>query len=1100
MLDSTAQILPLPAEVVAQIKSSIAITSLSSVVVGLVENSLDAGARKIEISADFRRGQCTVEDDGGGIPPLEFSNNGGLGKPYRKSLDPVYDLMDLIVPDTSKNGSASMVHGGQGTFISSLAALSVLTITSHHQAYNSHASLTLHHSRPAARLLPAPAHHHLSNREHGTRVTVQDLFGNMPVRVKQRTILCKGREQEKQWEMLRKQVIGMLLAWDVSVMLILSSPESAKKMYIRRRQGSGIDSSAGILSSRSFRLSLICSILSQASYIEPSEFNEWIETSVKSSSIFIQGAISSRPAPSKHVQFLSLGIQYLSPEANNIIYDQINNLFAASSFGKQEETLDNEEARQKFGRKHRNDQSGFSNNQLKGVGRGVDRWPMFFIRIDMQSEPNMCSTRDLAQLEMESTLSTISNTLEAMIIGFLNDNHFRPRVKRVRGLSSVGHGPTSGLNPHDLHQKTSHERNQTGTFQCSRSSNISLPILESKTHADTLLPSRAGKCISQDAQIQSTISTDALSSNVKLPAFPRRSNNLHEGFRSWSRIKCGRRENLPKPNSLQRPETRELQRSRDSQGSDACRAVTRTSEHHVGDLLVQSNDATMTSMIPSGIAISENIETLLGEIRKEPTDGDKTTSKSKSSQMTGLEHDDFAEETITWFNPVSQASILINARTGLVAHGVSGKTSRSEASILKGFGTSTNQKRLTRNSSVSFGSLKTGSWTNEFLKTWDNPVFCLPEEQIARVSWDSSSNQTTSMLQGRSHRCSIIDMEKAFLESSSMLSKKLSKEGLSSAKVIAQVDKKFILIGITTTPKGQSRDSSRWIPQQLLVLVDQHAADERIRIEGLLADLCSQPPVGESTVSDCVHPVSHVATKILVPPVAFDIQSRECDLFLRHASHFGNWGVLYVLDIHRTEAPSHQSQGGRLIIKALPEGIAERCRADTKILSEFMRGEVWKREECGIKSMEYSQGPSSTTAAKAATIDPSRSDDPDRHCWLRRIGDCPRGMLDMLNSRSCRSAIMFNDGLTIGECEILVKRLALCAFPFQCAHGRPSMIPLVQLDSSSPFDNGVAAFGTRRNSIGSQAENDFRLAWKKWENSLAVSKEGEMDEAEEALS
>lgn len=1096
MLDCTAQILPLPAEVVAQIKSSIALTSLSSVVVGLVENSLDAGARKIEINADFRRGQCTVEDDGCGIPPLEFSNNGGLGKPYRKSLDRVFDWIGLIVPDTSKNESASMVHGGQGTFISSLAALSILTITSHHQAYHSHASLTLHHSRPAARLLPAPAHHHLSNREHGTRVTVQDLFGNMPVRVKQRTILCKGREHEKQWEMLRKQVIGMLLAWGVSVMLILRSPESAKKMCIRGKQGSCINSSAEILSSRSFRLSLACSILSQASYIEPSEFNEWIETSVKSSSIFIQGAISSQPAPSKHVQFLSLGIQYLSPETNNIIYDQINNLFAASNFGKQEENLDDE----KFGRKHRNDQSGFTNNQLKGVGKGVDRWPMFFIRIDMQSEPNVRSTRDLAQLEMESTLSNIRNTLEAMIIGFLNDNHFRPRVKRVRGLSSFGHGSTSGLNPHDLHQKTSHERNQTGTFQCSRSSNIPLAISENKTHTDTLLPARAGKCISQDAQIQSTISTDALSSNVKLPAFPRRSNNLHEGFSSWSRIKCGRRENLPKPNSLQRPETGELQRARDSQGSDACRAVATISEHHVGDLLVPSNDATMTGMIPSGIATSENIKTLLDEIRQEPTDGDEATSKSKSSQMTGLEHDDFAEETITWFNPVSQASILINARTGLVAHGVSGKNSRPEASNFNGFGTTTTQKRLTRNSSVSFGSLKTGSWTSEFLKTWDNPVFGLSEKQIARVSWDSPSNPTASILQGRSHRCSENHTEKAFFESSSMLSKKLSKEGLSSAKVIAQIDKKFILIGITTTPRGQSRDSSRWMPQQLLVLVDQHAADERIRIEGLLADLCSQPPLGESTVPGCIHPVSQVATKILVPPMAFDIQSRECELFMRHASHFANWGVLYILDIHRTEAPSHKSQGGRLIIKALPEGIAERCRADTKILSEFMRGEVWKREECGIKSMEYSQGPSTTTVAKAATIDRSHSDDPDRHCWLRRIGDCPRGILDMLNSRSCRSAIMFNDELTIGECEILVKRLALCVFPFQCAHGRPSMIPLVQLDSSSSFDNGAAAFGTHRNSIGSQAENDFVLAWKKWGNSLAVPKEGEIDEADEALS
>lgn len=40
---------------------------------------------------------------------------------------------------------------------------------------------------------------------------------------------------------------------------------------------------------------------------------------------------------------------------------------------------------------------------------------------------------------------------------------------------------------------------------------------------------------------------------------------------------------------------------------------------------------------------------------------------------------------------------------------------------------------------------------------------------------------------------------------------------------------------------------------------------------------------------------------------------------------------------------------------------------------------------------------------------------------------------------------MFNDPLTTGECRQLVQRLAECAFPFQCAHGRPSMVPLVDL-------------------------------------------------------
>lgn len=40
---------------------------------------------------------------------------------------------------------------------------------------------------------------------------------------------------------------------------------------------------------------------------------------------------------------------------------------------------------------------------------------------------------------------------------------------------------------------------------------------------------------------------------------------------------------------------------------------------------------------------------------------------------------------------------------------------------------------------------------------------------------------------------------------------------------------------------------------------------------------------------------------------------------------------------------------------------------------------------------------------------------------------------------------MFNDKLSKDDCVQLVRRLACCAFPFQCAHGRPSMVPLVDL-------------------------------------------------------
>lgn len=79
----TSAIRPLPVEVAARIKSSIVITNLNGVIIELLKNSLDACARSVTIQVDFQKGACTVEDDGFGISPLEFSDGGGLGKLHR---------------------------------------------------------------------------------------------------------------------------------------------------------------------------------------------------------------------------------------------------------------------------------------------------------------------------------------------------------------------------------------------------------------------------------------------------------------------------------------------------------------------------------------------------------------------------------------------------------------------------------------------------------------------------------------------------------------------------------------------------------------------------------------------------------------------------------------------------------------------------------------------------------------------------------------------------------------------------------------------------------------------------------------------------------
>lgn len=73
---------PLPDEAIQQLKSSVAITSLNDAVIGLAKNSLDASATRINISVDYSRGNCSVEDDGHGIQPNEFLEGGALARPH----------------------------------------------------------------------------------------------------------------------------------------------------------------------------------------------------------------------------------------------------------------------------------------------------------------------------------------------------------------------------------------------------------------------------------------------------------------------------------------------------------------------------------------------------------------------------------------------------------------------------------------------------------------------------------------------------------------------------------------------------------------------------------------------------------------------------------------------------------------------------------------------------------------------------------------------------------------------------------------------------------------------------------------------------------
>ncbi|KAK7307431.1 hypothetical protein VNO77_40485 [Canavalia gladiata] len=68
----------------------------------------------------------------------------------------------------------------------------------------------------------------------------------------------------------------------------------------------------------------------------------------------------------------------------------------------------------------------------------------------------------------------------------------------------------------------------------------------------------------------------------------------------------------------------------------------------------------------------------------------------------------------------------------------------------------------------------------------------------------------------------------------------------------------------------------------------------------------------------------------------------------------------------------------------------------------------------------------------------------------------PPSVIRVLNLKACRGAIMFGDSLLPSECSLLVEELKHTSLCFQCAHGRPTTVPLVNLEA---LHNQIANLG-----------------------------------------
>ena len=225
----------------------------------------------------------------------------------------------------------------------------------------------------------------------------------------------------------------------------------------------------------------------------------------------------------------------------------------------------------------------------------------------------------------------------------------------------------------------------------------------------------------------------------------------------------------------------------------------------------------------------------------------------------------------------------------------------------------------------------------------------------------------------------------------------IDRTALAGASALAQVGRKFIL-AVSFTPSGA-----------LLLAADQHAVDERIRVEALRADTVrtSGPGAGVLPASNATQ------TEALARPLPVTLSVSQRSTLDEHAAAVRAWGW------HWRDAPTPQYCAGAeesdLLFWAFPLVLGELLTASD--LCEWL----------GVLN-----------ATGGATTTP------------------PPAVVRLLASRACRSAVMFGDALTLGDSQRLLDALAGTKLCFQCAHGRPTLAPLADLGA-------LAAAGVARN-------------------------------------
>ena len=238
------------------------------------------------------------------------------------------------------------------------------------------------------------------------------------------------------------------------------------------------------------------------------------------------------------------------------------------------------------------------------------------------------------------------------------------------------------------------------------------------------------------------------------------------------------------------------------------------------------------------------------------------------------------------------------------------------------------------------------------------------------------------------------------------------KEDLQTACAINQVDRKFVacLIDVDCRSMEGSEAPCEGVSERIngktLVLIDQHAADERVRVERFLKTICN---------GFLCHHDGHGGVEMmqLSPPIPVLLARREASRLSQVPAYqkaFESWGVCFgglenVPISEETELDVHEDTSYiQIFVTAIPEVVSDKVSAMIGALTFLNSQQLLS----GNELRELIKGYLGALENELDNFDmPSQSSSGAHETemrWVKALRWCPRVLLDLINSKACRGA------------------------------------------------------------------------------------------------